>query len=210
MVVFENLEEKGSQQMKNPIKFENRVAFRRWLSENATSDEGVWLVFSKRTPSETIKASEALEEALCFGWIDGQMKSIDENTYIKYFKQRRPGSNWSEKNKKIVEILEQKNLMTQFGSAKIEQAKESGNWDLSESKQTLTDEQMMQFESMVEPFEEAYRNFQKMSHSVRKAYASSYFFGAKTEVGKDKRFHTIVERLNLNLNPMESMKKKLE
>jgi uncharacterized protein YdeI (YjbR/CyaY-like superfamily) len=193
--------------MINSIKFENRMMFRRWLTENAASDEGVWLMFSKQNPSETIKASEALEEALCFGWIDGQMKSIDENSYIKYFKQRRPGSNWSEKNKKIVETLEQKNLMTEFGRAKIEQAKKSGNWDSSESKQTLTDEQMKQFESLVEPFEEAYHNFQNMSPSVRKAYASSYFFGAKTEAGKEKRLHTIIERLNLNLNPMESMKK---
>jgi uncharacterized protein YdeI (YjbR/CyaY-like superfamily) len=196
--------------MINPIKFENRNVFRQWLRENATSDEGVWLIFSKRTPPETIKASEALEEALCFGWIDGQMKSIDENSYIKYFKQRRPGSNWSEKNKKIVEILEQKNLMTEFGRVKIEQAKQTGNWNASGSKQTLTDDQMGQFESMVEPFEEAYHNFQKMTPSVRKAYASSYFFGAKTEAGKEKRLHAIIERLNLNLNPMESMKKKSE
>jgi uncharacterized protein YdeI (YjbR/CyaY-like superfamily) len=192
----------------NQLTFKNRVEFRQWLMENAFSNEGVWLVFSKKTPSDTIKSSEALEEALCFGWIDGQMKSIDEASYVKYFKQRRNDSKWSAKNKSLVEQLEKKGLMTDFGKAKIEQAKLSGNWESSESKQTLTDEQLEEFEDMVKPFEIAYANFLKMSRSTRKSYASSYFFGAKTEAGKVKRFNTIIERLNLNLNPMESMKKK--
>jgi len=63
---------------------------------------------------------------------------------------------------------------------------------------------------MLKPYEIAYANYIKMSRSACRAYAASYFFGAKTEDGKQKRFHTIIERLNLNLNPMESMKKKLE
>lgn len=193
----------------NKIMFKNRMEFRKWLMENALSDQGIWLVFSKRKPPDTIKASEALEEALCFGWIDGQMQSIDENSYIKYFKQRRKNSNWSEKNKKIVEVLERNNLMTEFGRTKIEDAKQNGYWDLSESKQSFTEEQVQQFENMINPYECAFMNFKKMSQSVRKTYMASYFFGAKTEEGKQKRFNNILERLNLNLNPMESMKKKL-
>lgn len=191
----------------NQMIFTNRMEFRKWLLENALSNKGIWLVFSKRTPSDTIKASEALEEALCFGWVDGQMQSIDKNTYIKYFKQRGKNSNWSEKNKKIVEELEQKELMTDFGRVKIEQAKQSGHWD-SPTSPSLTKEQMQQFENMLKPYENAFANFVKMSLSVRKTYTASYFFGAKTEEGKQKRFNTIIERLNLNLNPMESMKKK--
>ncbi len=66
----------------NQLVFKNRIEFRDWLMENALSDQGIWLIFSKRITPDTIKASEALEEALCFGWIDGQMKSIDENSYI--------------------------------------------------------------------------------------------------------------------------------
>lgn len=192
----------------NKIMFNNRIEFRKWLMENALSDQGIWLVFSKQKKHDTIKASEALEEALCFGWIDGQMQSVDENIYIKYFKQRRENSNWSEKNKKIVEVLERKNLMTEFGRAKIEDAKKSGHWDTSNSKQTLNEEMVQQFENMIKPFESAYLNFSKMSQSVRKTYTASYFFGAKTEEGKQKRFNNIIERLNLNLNPMESMKMK--
>jgi uncharacterized protein YdeI (YjbR/CyaY-like superfamily) len=189
------------------IRFKNRAEFRSWLAENAMSDEGVWLVFSKRTPSDTIKANEALEEALCFGWIDGQIKSIDEGSYLKYFKQRRTGGNWSIKNKKIIETLETKGLMTDFGRAKIAAAKQDGTWNLADTKPTLTKAQMCRFEDMVSPFEAAYANFQKMTSSVRKSYASSYFLGAKTKAGKEKRFNTIIERLELGLNPMERMGK---
>lgn len=192
----------------NKIVFKNRMEFRKWLIENALSDQGIWLVFSKNKPSDTIKASEALEEALCFGWIDGQMNSVDENSYVKYFKQRSKNSNWSEKNKRLVEELEQKKLMTDFGRIKIEYAKQNGHWE-APKRESLTEEQRQQFENMIKPFESAYVNFTRMSQSVRKAYTASYFFGAKTEEGKQKKLNNIIERLSLNLNPMESMKKKI-
>ena len=188
--------------------FENRQSFRDWLVENALSDDGLWLVFDKRKNTGGLTAAEALEEALCFGWIDGQIQSIDENTYRKYFKQRKAGGNWSEKNKKLVAELEAKGLMPNFGRAKVDDAKQSGSWDAPKTS-VLTEEQAAAFEDMLKPFETACANFMKMPKSARKAYASSYFFGAKTDDGKQKRLTTVVERLNLNLNPMESMKKKL-
>lgn len=193
----------------NKMLFKNRSEFREWLAQNALSDEGIWLIFGKKDGPETLKASEALEEALCFGWIDGQMQSIDEKSYLKYFKQRSKTSNWSEKNKKLVEQLESQGLMTDFGRTKIEIAKQNGCWNPTKTE-ALTDEQMQQFDDMLKPHENAYTNFTKMSRSARKTYANSYFFGTKTEAGKQKRFITIIERLNMNLNPMESMKKKLK
>ena len=71
-----------------------------------------------------MKADEALEEALCFGWIDGQMKSMNETSYRKYFSLRRDNSKWSEKNKKLVEQLEKQGIMTDYGRKKIEEAKQ--------------------------------------------------------------------------------------
>jgi uncharacterized protein YdeI (YjbR/CyaY-like superfamily) len=188
--------------------FENRQSFRDWLVENALSDDGLWVVFDKRKPANGLTVAEALEEALCFGWIDGQIQSIDENTYRKYFKQRKAGGNWSEKNKKLVAELEANGLMTGFGRAKIDEAKQNGSWDAPKTE-VLTEEQAAAFEDMLKPFETACANFMKMPKSAKKAYVSSYFFGVKTDEGKQKRFASIVERLNLNLNPMESMKKKL-
>ena len=74
------------------MEFSHRDEFRRWLETHCMSDDGIWLLFGKAGGPKTIKAGEALEEALCFGWIDGQMQSIDDKTYKKYFSMRSIGS----------------------------------------------------------------------------------------------------------------------
>lgn len=71
--------------MNSVFKFESREEFRTYLCDNCLSTEGIWLLFGKKGGPKTLKASEALEEALCFGWIDGQMQSIDDKSYKKYF-----------------------------------------------------------------------------------------------------------------------------
>ncbi len=189
------------------ILFKDRAEFRKWLSTNALSTEGVWLIFGKNSSVETIKASEALEEALCFGWIDGLIRSVDEDTYVKYFKQRDIASNWSDKNKGLAQKLESMGLMTDFGRTKIKIAQQNGRWT-SKKPAPLTDEQVQSFADMLKPHKTAHANFAKMPPSMRKTYAASYFLGPKTDEGKQKRFATIIERLKLNLNPMESLPKK--
>lgn len=182
-------------------------SFRAWLTENARSNDGVWLVFGKPGGPDTLKAGEALEEALCFGWIDGQMQSLDGHTYIKYFRQRSDASAWSAKNRALAGALEANGLMSDFGRAKIELAKKNGGWD-APGREQLTDAQLERFTDMLKPCEGAFSNFEKMPRSMRRAYVSSYYFGAKTEQGKQKRFAVILERLEHNLNPMESMRNK--
>lgn len=189
------------------LQFASRQAFRAWLAQNAQSSEGVWLVFGKTAAVKTMRAAEALEEALCFGWIDGQMQRIDETSYRKYFKQRSSTSNWSEKNRKLVQTLEQGGLMTDLGRAKIELAKQNGSWEQSQKPEVITPELMEQFCELIRPFDSAYSNWMGMAPSVRKTYAASYFFGAKTEEGKQKRLATILERLAYNLDPMQSLSK---
>ena len=92
--------------MNETLEFPNREAFRKWLNENGEASDGIWLLFGKKGGPATLSANEALEEALCFGWIDGQMQSIDGSKYKKYFARRTPSSKWSEKNKSLVEQLE--------------------------------------------------------------------------------------------------------
>lgn len=75
--------------MNNILEFANREEFRNWLSENCLSNNGVWLLFRKSGEPKTIKANEALEEALCFGWIDGQMQSIKERDLMTEFGRRK-------------------------------------------------------------------------------------------------------------------------
>lgn len=186
--------------MGTELTFASREDFRRWLEKNSETDDGVWLIFGKAGGPKTLKASEALEEALCFGWIDGQMKKIDDVSYRKYFSQRRPNSKWSEKNKKLVADLEKRGTMTEHGRAKVEEAKANGQWDAPKSP-GITDEDIERVAQILEPYEAAHANFLGMSPSVRKTYTRAYL-DAKTDAGREKRLAWMVERLNQNLKPM--------
>lgn len=186
--------------MNQELLFSNRTEFRKWLTANCLSVDGVWLLFGKNGNPKTLKPNEALEEALCFGWIDGQIQSIDENTYKKYFSLRRANSKWSEKNKLLVKTLEERGLMTDFGRAKIEEAKSNGQWNAPKSAE-ITEEQIACLEDILKAYDPAYSNFLAMSASVKKTYVKAYF-DAKTDAGQKKRIAWIVERLNKNLKPM--------
>lgn len=186
--------------MSEPKQFANRADFRKWLSDNSRSSAGIWLLFGKAGGPKTIKAGEALEEALCFGWIDGQMQKIDDKTYKKYFSLRRENSKWSEKNKKLVKSLEEQGLMTDEGRKKIQEAKKNGQWDAPKSS-AVTEEQIASLSALLKEYEPAYTNFQAMSPSVKKTYTRAYF-DAKTDAGREKRILWMVDRLNKNLKPM--------
>ena len=186
--------------MNEYLLFTSRDEFRNWLHENCLSSSGVWLLFGKSGGPKTIKASEALEEALCFGWIDGQMQSIDDKTYIKYFSIRRKNSKWSDKNKSLVATLEKQGIMTDYGRTKIIEAQKNGQWD-APNPPTITDEQIVIFSDLLKEHELAHTNYQAMSPSVKKTYTRAYF-DAKTDVGRVKRLSWIIERLNKNLKPM--------
>ncbi len=186
--------------MSEDLRFADRSEFRKWLQGNASSDDGVWLIFGKTGGPKTLKASEALEEALCFGWIDGQMLKIDDVSYRKYFSQRRLNSKWSEKNKKLVAELEKRGLMTEHGRSKIEEAKANRQWDAPKAP-GVTDEDIERITQILEPYEKAHANFLGMSPSVRKTYTRAYL-DAKTDAGREKRLAWMVDRLNRNLKPM--------
>lgn len=186
--------------MREILEFSSREDFRQWLWEHCLSNAGVWLLFGKAGGPKTVKASEALEEALCFGWIDGQMQSIDDKAYKKYFSLRRENSKWSEKNKALAEKLEKLGLMTDFGREKIEEAKTNGQWDAPRTP-AVTEEQIDFLSAQLQGFEPAYTNFLSMSLSVKKTYTRAYF-DAKTDAGREKRLLWMVDRLNKNLKPM--------
>ena len=186
--------------MNDIMEFTDRESFRKWLSEHCLTSAGVWLLFGKPGGPKTVKAAEALEEALCFGWIDGQMQRIDDKTYRKYFSLRREDSKWSEKNKALAEELEKRGLMTDFGRKKIEEARQNGQWDAPKPA-AVTEEDIARLSAVLEEYEPAYTNFQAMSPSVKKTYTRAYL-DAKTEDGRAKRIAWMVDRLNQTLKPM--------
>lgn len=186
--------------MNELLTFSNRAEFRTWLLEHCATSGGVWLLFGKAGGPKTITANDALEEALCFGWIDGQMQSLDDKTYKKYFSQRRENSKWSEKNKALTEKLERQGIMTDHGRRKIKEAKQNGQWNAVKTP-AVTDEQIDAVARLLRAYEPAYTNFQAMSPSVKKTYTRAYL-DAKTETGREKRLAWMVDRLNQNLKPM--------
>lgn len=186
--------------MDDTIEFADRQEFRKWLYDHCLSSAGIWLLFGKAGGPRTIQAGEALEEALCFGWIDGQMRRIDDKTYKKYFSMRRENSKWSEKNRALAASLEEQGLMTDFGRAKIQEAKRNGQW-YAPSPMAVTEGQIARLSALLEGYEPACTNFQAMPLSVKKTYARAYF-DAKTDAGRERRIAWMVDRLNKNLKPM--------
>ena len=118
-----------------PIHFATAEEWRAWLEGNHSSTEDVWLMIYKKhaeTPSVTLQ--DAMQEAICFGWIDSSMQPIDEERYALRFTPRRKTSNWSERNKGWAAQLIEKGRMTEAGLAKIEEAKRNGHWDQATRK----------------------------------------------------------------------------
>ena len=186
--------------MDTQFLFNGRDEFREWLFENHNTSQGIWLVFGKAGKLKTIKPDEALEEALCFGWIDGQFNSIDDTRYLKKFLRRRKGSKWSDRNKKIAGKLIESGKMTEHGIATIEQAKQSGTWDMPRSE-PIEDRHVEILTSALKGNEPAFTNFKKMPPSIRRAYTLMYL-DAKKEETRQKRLVKIIGRLNENKKPM--------
>jgi uncharacterized protein YdeI (YjbR/CyaY-like superfamily) len=186
--------------MEKTVTFADRQAFREWLGKFGTESEGVWLLFGKNATLHTLTAAEALEEALCHGWIDGQMQAIDGNSYKKYFARRMPKSKWSVKNKELAEALFKKGLIARPGLEAIERARKDGTWDSAE-RVVIRDEQIEQFRQIIQPHEPAYSNLLAMSHSVQRTY-TGFYLDAKSDKTRQSRIEKIIDRLNKNLKPM--------
>ncbi len=108
----------------------DRDKWRRWLSEHHATEAGIWLIFYKKETSKpTLPYDDAVEEALCFGWIDSIIKKIDDERYVRKFTPRKDKSVWSQLNKKRVDKMIKQGRMTEAGLAKIKAAKKNGCWN---------------------------------------------------------------------------------
>lgn len=106
-----------------------RDHWRVWLQENSQSERSVWLIlYHKKSKVQSVSISDAMEEALCFGWIDSKAKKRDAESFYLTFTPRKPKSNWSKINKERVEKLVQEGLMTEYGQRSVDIAKQTGRW----------------------------------------------------------------------------------
>ncbi len=110
--------------------FPTQQKWRAWLEKNHAASDGIWLrIFKKDSGKKTVTHAQALDEALCFGWIDGQRNSHDEVSFLQKFTPRRTRSIWSKRNRENVERLIKETQMTPAGFAEIERAKKDGRWE---------------------------------------------------------------------------------
>ena len=111
------------------LTFRSPPEFRKWLSANHKNPDGLWLqIFKKNSKTKSITYAEALDEALCFGWIDGQKKPHDAESWIQKFTPRRARSSWSKINTRHAERLIDAGRMKPPGQAEIDRAKQDGRW----------------------------------------------------------------------------------
>jgi len=117
----------------------SREEWRKWLEINHLTSSGVWLIYYKvKSGKPSVRYSEAVKEALCFGWIDSKVKSLDAERYMQIFTPRKPNSVWSKLNKQYIEELIEQALITKAGLEKIAIAKQNGAWNSLDAIEALT------------------------------------------------------------------------
>ncbi len=123
----------------NSVHPATRRAWRQWLQKNHARMDGVWLVtFKKETGKPRVEYDEAVEEALCFGWIDSKPNKLDDERSLLWFAPRKPGTGWSRLNKERVERLIVAGRMTPAGLARVAAAKADGSWSALDAVEALT------------------------------------------------------------------------
>lgn len=177
----------------------NRKVWHNWLQKNHMSKQSIWLIYYKKKSNKpTISYTDAVDEALCFGWIDSKSKPIDNEKFMQYYTKRNEKSVWSKVNKAKIERLIHKGLMTPAGYAIIEKAKQNGSWSILDEAEALIIPQDLDYE------------FQKNTHAKNHflAYSRSHkrnilqwLVLAKKQETRQKRIHEIVTLATQNRKP---------
>ena len=175
--------------------------WRQWLMRNHSSKQSVWLVlYKKESGKPTIGWSQAVDEALCFGWVDSKRKPIDGEKFIQFFSRRKSKGTWSKINKEKVLRLIEGGLMAKAGHECIEAAKQNGSWKILDDVEEL---------KIPNDLKKAFKTkkgsmdfFSGLSKSVRKAILQ-WLILARREETRQKRINEIAELAGQQLKPKQ-------
>jgi uncharacterized protein YdeI (YjbR/CyaY-like superfamily) len=174
-----------------------RAEWRAWLKENHDKEKEIWLIYYKKhTGKPRVAYDDAVEEALCYGWIDSIVKRIDDETYAQKFTPRKAESKWSELNKRRVEKLIKAGKMTEFGLKPVEAAKQGGAWERviqPHKADTLPPE--LKEELAAHP--RAWENFQRLAPSYQRHFIGWITTAKKAET-RHKRLREAIDLLTQN------------
>ena len=188
-------------QITNPKHFKSRDDFRKWLEKNHAKQTELWILFYKvHTKKKCVRYAEAVEESLCFGWIDGIVKRIDDEKHVQRFTPRKAKSIWSKVNKERAKRMIDAGKMTDAGLVKIKEAKKSGWWQNAYTTSRGDYEMSEEMKKVLMSDKEAWKNFQNFG----KSYQNTYIFWvnyAKREETKKKRIQLVLERAKKNIPP---------
>ena len=180
----------------------DRTSRRRWLATYHASETAVWLIHEKKGRGRiSVSVDEAVEEALCFGWIDGKLKSLGPDQYAVRYTPRQPKSLWSLANKERAKRLIETGRMTSAGLAAISAGKRSGAWQKayrSGRRERLPADLRVALVANVE----AWRNFQEFNNSQRSNYIG-WVKAAKKAATRQRRIEIVVSRAGDNKRPGE-------
>ena len=159
--------------------------WRAWLRKNHKSSQSVWLILYKKSANTpTVNWSDAVDQALCFGWIDGKRLSMSDEKFMQFFSKRKPKSTWSKINKEKVERLIQKRLMTKAGYEAIELSKQNGSWNVLDDVEDL---------KIPKDLEDAFKSnagtkkvFLSTSPSIKKLLLTKLMFAKRPETRKTR------------------------
>lgn len=177
----------------HPICPKSKAEWRQWLQKHHATEQSIWVKFYKKhAEGPTVTWSDAVDEALCFGWIDSKKVRIDDDCFKQFFSRRKAKSIWSKVNKDKVERLVKDGLMTEAGLAIIEVAKQNGSWTIYDQVEDLIvpDE----LEEAFNKVPEAKERFEALSRSAKKLHLFNIMMAKRTET-RQKRIAEILATL---------------
>ena len=180
--------------------FKNRKEWREWLENNYSIEEGIWLIhYKKKSIKQSVCHLEAVEEALCFGWIDSKLKRIDDERYILRYTPRKGKSVWSKINKDAAKKMMKHGKMTEAGLEKINLAKKQGLWDTAYTN-LKKDRMPSDLKKALLEYKIAWKNFNNFANSYRNTYIG-WVNNTKSEETRKKRIKEVVKRSIVNKKP---------
>ncbi len=175
--------------------------WRKWLTENHQTKSSIWLIqYKKSTQIPSLTWSEAVDEALCFGWIDGTSKKHEEGAFVQYFTKRKKTSVWSKVNKTKIASLLAENKMMPEGLKSVEIAKQNGSWNILDEVEELIIP--VDLEKAFDNFPEARNYFLSLSKSVRKAMLQ-WIVMAKRPETRQNRIDEVAKCASENKKPKQ-------
>ena len=179
----------------------NRQEWREWLQDNYEKKQSVWLIYYKKKSNvPTVTYSEAVDEALCFGWIDSKSKPLDEEKFMQFFSRRKEKSVWSKVNKEKIDRLTKEGQMTKAGFDIIAKAKQNGFWSILDEAEALIIPDDL--EKAFEKRPNAKQYFLGLSKS-NKRNILQWLVLAKLQTTREKRIIEIVDLADQNRKPKQ-------